>query len=199
MGRMLASMSRLCNRMDSDMRNLSSLEAICQFPPCLLFQVCRPLTVGMSMSLEEAIKVLNSSESLSSLRSLPFFSARFVIMLLSPPRIQWSAPWCCLTSSRSSSISSFSWSRWGPYTLVTQIDCPESGMLKITDRECLVDREFCTMNLLLFQNVINPHACSIASMLMHWWLLDTSFLRVSVLLEEHLDSCSRTMSGCCAN
>ena len=72
-------------------------------------------------------------------------------------------------------------------------------MLKITDRECLVDRAFCTKNLLLFQNVINPPACLITSMLMHLRLLETSFLRVSMLLEEHLDSCSRKMSGCCEN
>ena len=67
------------------------------------------------------------------------------------------------------------------------------------DNECLVDRAFCKKNFILFQNVSNPPACLIASMLMQWWLLETSFLSVSVPLGEHFDSWRSMMSGCSEN
>ena len=77
------------------------------------------------------------------------------------------------------------------------IICCESGLLKMTDSECLVDRAFCIKSLFLFQKIRSPRTCPMASMLMHWKPFANNFLRISMPLAEHLDSCSKTRSGDC--
>lgn len=90
--RTMALISPAPPRVDSDIRNRSSLEAICLSPALLFCQLKRPFVVQMSTSWSSSINLLKVELALLRVCTPPFFSSKDRIMLKSPPITQTFVP-----------------------------------------------------------------------------------------------------------